>query len=107
MIVNCCESSQKHSIVGHVVVEHSFDPVSSYFLFICDLTDDTYCLTCAINYKQTTLRYFAGERTLWPSGQLLSEHNFIFEYPSNASSWNEFTSLLYNQMISLPEAWRR
>ena len=25
-IVICCESSQKHFIVGHVVVEHSFDP---------------------------------------------------------------------------------
>ena len=40
-----------------------------YLLYICDFTDDTYCLTCAINWKQTTtLRYFAGEGTLWPIG---------------------------------------
>ena len=40
-----------------------------YLLYICDFTDDTYCLTYAINWKQTTtLRYFAGEGTLWPSG---------------------------------------
>ena len=72
---DCCESSQNPSIVGHVVVEHSFDTISSHFLFTCDLTDNTHCHTYGINWKQTTaLRYFAGEGTLWPSGQLLSEH---------------------------------
>ena len=44
---------KNHSIIGHVFVECSFDPVSSYFLSTCYFTDDTCCLSCAIDWNQT------------------------------------------------------
>ena len=38
--------------IGHVYVECSFDPVSSYFLITYCLTDATYCLTDATDWNQ-------------------------------------------------------
>ena len=42
-------------IIGHVYVECSFDPVSSYFLITYCLTDVTYCLTDATDWNQINL----------------------------------------------------
>ena len=73
-IANCCESSQN---IPSSVMSLLNNPSTPFLLlfFTCDFTDDTCCLTCAINCGQTAaLCYFAGEGTLWPSGQLLSEH---------------------------------
>ena len=44
---------KSHSIIGHVFVECSFDPVSSYFLITYCLTDTTYCLSYATDGSQS------------------------------------------------------
>ena len=46
------------------------DPVSSYFLFTCYITDDTCCLSYAVDWNQTKpVCSFARGWTAWPSGR--------------------------------------
>ena len=67
---------KNQSIIGHVFVEFFFHTVCSYFLFTCILTDDTCCLSLAIDWNQTEpMCYFAREWTAWPSGRSDPKHN--------------------------------
>ena len=66
---------KSHLIIGHVIVECSFDPVSSYFLISCCLTDATYCLTDATDWNQIKpLCNSALGWTVWPSGRFDPKH---------------------------------
>ena len=95
---DCCESSENPFIVGHVVVEHSFDPISSYFLFTCDLTDNTHCHTYAINWKQTTtLRYFAGEGPNTSYEPKLAEKKFCIDIDSEHTPINLPRGMIFPQ----------
>ena len=59
-----------HSIIGHVFVECSFNPVSSYFFIKYCLTDTTYCLSYATdgNQSETPMLLRSGVDSLatWP-----------------------------------------
>ena len=63
---------KSHSIIGHVFVECSFDPDSSYFLLTCNLTDDTCChlLRCRLESDQTRVQLRSEMDCLatWPVG---------------------------------------
>ena len=61
---------KSHSIIGHVFVECSFDPVSSCFLITYCLTDTTYCLSYATDRNQSEtpvlLRSGVDRLAIWP-----------------------------------------
>ena len=61
-IVNCCESSQEHSIVGHAVVEHSFDTVSPFFSSFVTTPTVLPAMSTASDHNPG---YFAG--VIWPT----------------------------------------
>ena len=66
---------KSHFITGHVFVERSLDPVSTYFLITYCLTDTTYCLTDATDWNQIKpLCNSALEWTVWPSGRSDPKH---------------------------------
>ena len=66
---------KSHFILGHVCVECSFDPVSSYFLITYCFTDTAYCLSYATDWNQVNpLCNSALVWTLWPSGRSDPEH---------------------------------
>ena len=68
---------KNHPIFGHVFVECSFDPVSSYFLFTCYLTDDTCFLSRAIDWNWTKLVCNSARGwTAWPSGRSDPKHTW-------------------------------
>ena len=62
--VTCCQTYQKHSTCRSCCCWTFLRQRFLIFLFTCDFSDVTWCLTCAINCKQTTtLRFFDGEGT--------------------------------------------
>ena len=62
-------------IFGHVFVECSFDPVSSYFLITYCLTDTTFCLADATDWNQSTpMCNSARGWTVWSCGRVDPKH---------------------------------
>ena len=100
---------KNHSIIGHVFVECSFDPVSSYFLITFCLTDTTFCLSYAADGNQIKpLCNSARGWTVWPSGRsdpkprlepeicidVCSEHTPINLPPRNMSFQQEYDATI-------------
>ena len=70
-----CVCFKSHFIIGHVFVECSFDPVSSYSLITYCHTDATYCLTNATDWNQIKpLCNSALGWTVWPPGRSDPKH---------------------------------
>ena len=93
----CLCASKNHSIIGHVFVECSFDPVSSCFLITCCLTDATYCLSLTpltgirLNPCATPLWGW----TLWSSGRSDPKHSSRHMFwPLHPGAASERTSVL-------------
>ena len=79
---------KSHFVIGHDFAEHSFNPVSSHFLFTHYLIDATDYHTDATDWNQTKpLCSFARRWTAWPSGRsdpkrriraVVMEHSMMF-----------------------------
>ena len=76
-VMSLCESSQNHSVIGHVVVSCSFDSIPSCVSFTFHLTDNTIDLSSAISRNQTKPLWDCAQGwTLWPIGWSDPKHMF-------------------------------